>query len=140
MYKVLASMRQDMNEGWVWVTGLDIEPRSIIKIKNKDKNRKQSVYCEYLEIDANYIREYNQPPRVNIKADEKTLVINGWYRKSLGGIGTGQNHDLQITPASGLWGKFRASTGHPQIVVRLATWLAIISVALGLLGVCLAFK
>ena len=30
--------------------------------------------------------------------------------------------------------KIRANAGHPQIVVRLAVWLAIISVVLGLFG------
>jgi hypothetical protein len=58
----------------------------------------------------------------------------------LGGIETKKNHELEISRPNGLWGKFRASTGHPQVVVRLATWLAVISVALGVISIGLALR
>ena len=138
MYKVLASTRSDMNEGWVWLSNHDYAPRSIIKIKNKSNGT--VVYCEALEIDDNFTKEYNQSPRVNIDPTEKTIIINGWYRKRLGGIKTKESHDLEISEGNGLWSKFRASIGHPQVVVRLASWLGVISVALGVLGICLVFK
>jgi hypothetical protein len=133
MYKVLAAMHADMNEGWVWLTGSAFVPRSIVKITNKANNK--SVFCEHLEIDDNFINEYNQRPRVYIDPNEETAVINAWYRKRLGGIATKTRHDLQIVEANGWWRRFRANTGHPQAVVRLATWLAAISVALGVIGV-----
>ena len=138
MYKVLAAIRQDMNEGWVWLSQHDFAPRSVVKIRNKSNNK--VVYCEALEIDGNFRKEYNQSSRMNINMDDNTLVINGWYRSRLGGIDTKQCHDLEVSVANGFCGKFRASIGHPQIVVRLATWLAVISVALGVMGVCFAFK
>ena len=138
-------MHMDMNQGWVWLTGLGFVPRSIIKITNNANNK--SVYCECLEIDENFTKEYNLSPRVYIDPSEETAVINAWYRQRLGGIATKTNHDLQIVEANDWWGKFQANIGHPQIVVRLATWLAIISVALGFIGVglgalsiCLAYK
>ena len=138
MFKVLAATRQDMNEGWVWLSQHDFAPRSIVKIRSRVNNK--VVYCEALEIDENFIKEYNQNPRVSINQSESTIVVNGWYRNRLGGIGTKQDHDLEVSGANGFWGKFRASAGHPQVVVRLATWLAVISVGLGFLGVCLALK
>lgn len=138
MYKVLAATRADMNEGWVWLSNHKYDPRSIIQIRNE--LNKAVIYCEALEIDDNFIKEYNQIPRVPINGNENTIVMNGWYRNRLGGIEKKQNHDLVVSEANGFWGKFRASTGHPQVVVRLATWLAVISVALGLVGIGLAFK
>lgn len=138
MYKVLAATRADMNEGWVWLSGHNFVQRSIIKIHNNSNNA--VVYSEALEIDNNFTNEYNQSPRVHINGSENTIVINGWYRNCLGGIETKQNHELEISEANGFWGKFRASIDHPQVVVRLATWLAVISVGLSLLGICLAFK
>ncbi len=138
MYKVLASTRTDMNEGWVWLSNHGYAPRSIIKIKNNSNGA--VVYCEALEIDDNFSKEYNQPPRLNIDPTEKTIIINGWYRKHLGGIATKESHDLEVWEENRLWGRFRASIGHPQVVVRLATWLGVISVALGILGIILAFK
>ncbi len=137
MYKVLASMRTDMNEGWVWLSDHSYAPRSIIKINNKSNGA--VVYCEALEIDDNFIKEYNQPPRLNIDPAEKTIIMNGWYRKRLGGIETKKSYDLEVSEANGFWGRFRASTGHPQVVVRLATWLGVISVVLGIFGIGLAF-
>lgn len=98
------------------------------------------VYCECLEIDDNFINEYNKPPRISIKHNESTLVINAWYRKRLGGIKTKTSHDLEVTSANGLWGKLRSNTGHPQVIVRMAIWLALLSVGLGILGVGLSLK
>ena len=138
MYKVLAATRTDMNEGWVWLSEHDFVPRSIVRIKNR--SNRAVVYCEALEIDDNFIEEYNQPPRVGISRDEKTIIMNGWYRNRLGGIETKNNYALEISAANGWWGKFRASTGHPQVVVRLATWLGVISVALGIVSIALAFR
>ena len=122
-----------MNEGWVWLTGFEFGPRSVIKITNKANNK--SVFCERLEIDDNFTKEYNKTPRVFIDRNEKTAIINAWYRKRLGGIPTRTSHNLQIAEVNGWWGKFRANTDHPQMVVRLATWLATISVALGVISV-----
>jgi len=127
-----------MNEGWVWLSEHDFVPRSIVRIKNR--SNRAVVYCEALEIDDNFIEEYNQPPRVGISRDEKTIIMNGWYRNRLGGIETKNNYALEISAANGWWGKFRASTGHPQVVVRLATWLGVISVALGIVSIALAFR
>lgn len=135
MYMVLAALRSELNEGWVWLTDAGFEQRSVVKITNR-KNGK-SIYCENLRIDRNFLFEYNKRPRISIKKNEKTVVMNEWYRKRLGEIETQKKHDLQIVSANVLWGKFRACIGHPQVVVRLATWLALISVALGGFGVIL---
>ncbi len=136
MYRVLAALRSELNEGWVWLTDAGFEPRSIVKITNR-KNYK-TIYCECLSIDNNFQFEYNKRPRISIKKNEKTIVMNEWYRKRLGGIKTQERHDLQIVSANFLWGKFRACIGHPQVVVRLATWLALTSVVLGGFGVVLS--
>ena len=135
MYKVLASTRLDMNKGWVWVTDKVYPQRSVIQIKN-NKNG-QSIYCECLEIDKNFKKEYNQSPRIHIQDNQDTIIINAWYRERLGDIETKKIHDLKIKKVNNWWGKFRANIGHPQIIVRLATWLAIISIGLGLFSVIL---
>jgi len=132
MYKILAATRVDMNEGWVWISDRNFQPRSVIKITYKKNNK--SIYCEALKIDENFIKEYNQPPRYNINANENTIVMNDWYRKRLGGIKTKQKYDLEISVKNTWWGKLRASTGHPQIVVRHAIWFAFIGLVLGVLS------
>lgn len=136
-YKVLASMHTEMNEGWVWVSNENFRPRSVIKIKHK--NNKKSVYCEHLKIDDNFINIYNASIKEKINRIERTIVISQWYRGKLD-IDTKGRYDLQITPANCLWGRFRACTDHPQLVVRLSINLAILSVVLGILSICPVFN
>lgn len=138
MYKVLASKYEDMNQGWVWIKGGKFPPRSIIKVTNNKNNK--SIFCEYLEIDTNFINKYNQPGRLSIDSNENTIVLNAWYRNKLGAIETKINHDLQIKESNNWNGKFHASIQHPQVIVRLATHLASISIMLGLLSIFLTFK
>lgn len=133
MLRVYAAQREDMNEGWVWLKKLGLPQRSIVRIKNTENGR--TVCCEALQIDENFLREYNQPPRKEITDPDKSLVMNAWYRIRLGGLLTETDYRLEVSQANNLCGKLRASLRHPQIVVRLATGLGIISVALGLLGV-----
>jgi len=133
-YKVLSALHDELNQGWVWITNPGFESRSVVKITNSDK----ASYCECLEIDDNYISIYNKPPRVNIDRNQPTLTINDWYRKKLGSITTKTVHELEVKAANGWWGKLRAILQHPQIVVRMAMWLAIISVTLGAISVILA--
>jgi hypothetical protein len=136
MYRVLVALRQDMNEGWVWLSDGEFnEPRSIIRITNKENGKR--IFCECLQIDDNFLKEYNQPHRISIKKDDNVIVMNEWYRRQLGGIEPKATHNLEICAANNFWGRFMASVGHPQVVVRLATWLALISVALGFIGVFL---
>lgn len=137
-YRVLASLRDELNQGWVWVTNSGLESRSVVKITNKKTNK--TIYCECLEIDENYIFVYNNPPRENIDKNKATITISAWYRKRLGGINTKTNQELEIRTANSWVGKLRANLQHPQVVVRMATWLALISVGLGTLGVCLSLK
>lgn len=134
-YRVLASLREDLNQGWVWVTNTGLDSRSVVRITNK-KNGK-SVYCESLEIDDNYLFAYNNRPRENIDKTKPTITVSSWYRIKLGGINTKTNHELEVRAANSWWGKTRANLQHPQVVVRMATWLGIISVGLGVIGIVL---
>lgn len=129
IYKVFASLREDLNEGWVWLKKSNVPPRSIICIKNKTNNKK--IYCEALQIDDNYLKIYNNSPRKIICDPDNAIVINGWYRRLLGNIITKQDHELLIVEANYFWGKMRAAQQHPQLVVRLAIWMAILSIILG---------
>ena len=40
-YRVLAALRDELNQGWVWVTNSGLESRSVVKITNL-KNEKSS--------------------------------------------------------------------------------------------------
>jgi hypothetical protein len=133
--KVFASLRDDAHQGWVWLQKPDLPARSIVKITNPKSGR--TVYCESLQIESNFLEEYNQKPRVPITDPSSSIVLNGWYRAFLGGIATQSEYDLSVKLANGPWGKFRACTHHPQAVVRVAAWLGLLSIVLGLISVFL---
>lgn len=135
--KLFASMREDVQQGWVWLQDPSLPSRSIVKIKNS--NNGKVVYCEALQIDSNFLTAYNEPGsrRLKISAPQESLVINGWYRAALGGLSTQTEATLSIKASNTWWGKFKACTHHPQTVVRVAAWLGLVSVILGLLGAAL---
>ena len=136
-YKVLASLREDMNEGWVWIANSKFEPRSVVKIKNHTNGK--YIYCECLEIDSNYISIYNNPKRLRINEKENIITINSWYRIKLGSIKTKNIYDIEIKSANNFYGKFMSCMHHPQIVVRMATILAGLSIIMGIVSLLISF-
>lgn len=146
-FKIYPALREDMNEGWVWLGGYNHLPnRSIIKITNC-KNSKYS-FCEICKIEdkkddkeGNFVRRYNRKcgGRIPIKDEKSALVISAWYRGKLGITEEKKEKhaelEIDIEPEPyGYLGKICACLHHPQNVVRVGTWLGIIGVALGVLA------
>jgi hypothetical protein len=133
--QIFAAREEDAHQGWVWLQNPSLPARCVVKITNP-ANRK-SVYCEACQIEGNFLRKYNQFPRITIDNPASAIVIGGWYRHLLGELRTRTDVGLKVQPCHwgwGWWWKFRACFGHPQIVVRLATWLGVIGVVLGIIG------
>ena len=133
-YKLLASLKDDMNQGWIWISHPSIANRSIVEVIVERK----SIYCEALMIDHNYKEAYKSGWTYNLPSDSPIITINSWYRKKLGIEKTNTEYELKIKPANHFFGKFSACYQHPQIVVRVATWLGAISVLLGVVSVTIA--
>lgn len=133
--KIFAALREDTQQGWVWLQDSSLQARSIVKITNPTNGN--VVYCEALQIDKNFLNTYNQSPRINIDKPHATLVINGWYRAALGGLSTQSEVSLSVKTSNFWWGKFKACTDHPQIIVRVAAWLGAIGLSLGVVGLVL---
>lgn len=142
-YSIYASLREDINSGWVWVNIPKFRQRAVVSIYNP-VNRKK-VYCEVLRIDDNFLSFYNPKDhskdqgRIQIIKDNPTLVINEWYRKMLGDLNTQTECNLCIEEAENPWGKFHSCIQHPQVVVRVATWLGLISIGLGVISLIISF-
>jgi hypothetical protein len=135
-YQVFAAMSRDINEGWVWVSDPQVAQRPIIRIENK--NNGKHVFCECLRIDENFRAEYSPPNdistrRLQLPKTGNVVAMNEWYRKKLG-VGTQAEYELEIKGARHCWDRLRANFDHPQVVVRLATQLALLSVGLGIIG------
>lgn len=133
--KLFAALREDTQQGWVWLQDSSLPARSTVKITNPANGN--VVYCEALQIDKNFLCAYNQSPRINIDNPQPALVINGWYRAALGGLLTQSEVSLSIRPSNCWWGKFKSCIDHPQIIVRVAAWLGVIGLFLGVVGLIL---
>ncbi len=133
--KIYRCLDDDISEGFVWLKRSGLTSRSVVKITNPTADR--SVFCEALQLENNFLREYNKSPRVTIDSPDLAIVMSAWYRARLGNLETQQDYNLTIKPANGCWGKLRSCMQHPQIVIRIAVWLGVISVALGVVGVVL---
>jgi hypothetical protein len=132
--RIFASLHADIAEGFIWLEKPGLPPRSVVKVTSPGKD---SVYCEALQFDQNFLNHYNQPPRHRIADRQSAVVMSGWYRARLGGLETQKDYALKIDLANGPYGKLRACWNHPQLVVRIATWLGVLSVVLGILGLAL---
>lgn len=139
-FQIFAATTEDLNQGWVWIGSSAVADRQVVRIHNPTTGKK--VYCEALAIDENFIRGYNQPPRISIKdwQTETALVISGWYRDRLGGLATKSDADLNINPVKGWYSQLRAALDHPQIVVRIATILALCSILFSIIGIIFSIK
>jgi hypothetical protein len=133
--KLFAALREDTQQGWVWLQDASLPARSVVKITNPENGK--TVYCEALQIENNFLSAYNQSPRISITEPEASLVISGWYRAGLGDLSTQADVPLKIKPSNCWWGKFKACTDHPQIIVRVAVWLGAIGLILGIVGLVL---
>jgi hypothetical protein len=135
MFKVFASTVEEAQQGWVWLESSSLPPRSIVKLTNIATGN--TLYCEALQIDENFLHHYNKPQRISITSPASSIVMNGWYRSKLGNLVKQSTAQISIKPANGHCGRFMACAHHPQVVVRVAAWLGLISVTLGIIGVLL---
>jgi hypothetical protein len=136
-YDIYAALSDDDKDGWVWLQEPHLPPFTPIEIHNPKTGR--SVYCECRLIDENFLRNYNQRPRVVIEDAAKALVISGWYRDALGGIETarhsGHRAQLKIRRLRLLgWRQVRCACHHPDAIARIGTRLGILGAWLGFIG------
>jgi hypothetical protein len=134
LLKIYAAQAADVSQGWVWLGGHGRLDRSVVKLSIRGTGK--SVHCEALSIDGNFLREYNQPWRIQIDDPAVALVAAEWYRRRLG-LETQTDAEIDVKLAKGYWAKVRACLDHPQVVVRLPTILGLWSVVLAAIGVAL---
>ncbi|HIF5590173.1 TPA: hypothetical protein ACX3CV_004615, partial [Vibrio parahaemolyticus] len=134
-YYVLASLAEDINSGWCWIKGSEISNRSLVQIKNNTNGK--SVVCEALSVDRNFEKKYGDSISSQTNKDllgkSNVVLMNAWYREKLGIDKTQSSQDLQISFVT-KWcvGKrIKACTMHPQVAVRLSTWLGLVGIFVG---------
>jgi len=135
-YSVLWALREDFNEGWIWIRDSDLRARvelsrPIVRIRVG----KKTAYCEAVWAGESYFNRFRAAAG-DIAPSSRVVFISDWYRRRLG-IATGEaDLDIQFSrrPLSRAVWRLLACFQHPQVVVVLATSLGIIGVGLGVMG------
>jgi hypothetical protein len=140
-YIVHSSLRDDMNEGWIWIRNLKDDLEGKRRIVRVTAETGKSTFCEALYADDWYMEKWNErwkvTPQAVPHADDKLAFISSWYRRRLG-IGLGHENltiEYGKNPAGPFLWQLHVCLQHPQIVVVLATVLAIVGLGLGILAV-----
>jgi hypothetical protein len=128
MYKIYAALHSESRTGKVW-NNEKLNNR-LIKIINVENNK--SVIVSNRRIDSNFEKKYNDNPRFTL--EESALVIDEFYRNKLGVFSTQEIKVLTINPVAKwqICDNLRYLYEHPDDVVRITFWLAIISIGLSI--------
>lgn len=115
-----------------------LQSRETFKISNL--TARKSIYCEAISAGDNYQKRHVKQVGCQIEDQSTALIINQWYRMKLGIVKTQVIEHLEIIPCNNPWGQLRASLDHPQNIVRIASQLCILSVVLGIIGICFGLR
>lgn len=128
MYKIYAALHSESRTGKVW-NNEKLNNR-LIKIINLEN--KKSIIVSNRRIDFNFEKKYNQKPRFTL--EESSLVMDEFYRNKLGIFSTQEVKFLIINPVAKwqICDNLRYLYEHPDDVVRITFWLAIISIGLSI--------
>lgn len=136
-FRIHTALHEETNNGWIWALYPQLQPRSVVQIKNLATKR--SVHCEYREIDKFFLRRFNQSKmdQANqMTVDENPMVIGLWYRNALGIQGIGMDVDLELNAERfKALGIVRSGSQHPDMISRLATRLGVLGVWLGITSI-----
>lgn len=138
-FKVFTSLHDEMYDGSVWLPqSQKVASRQVVRLKNKRTGR--MAWCEAKELDNEYVSRYNEDCSegdLRLEVNGHNVVIPKWHRTKLGiresrdtGFPESSYLDVDRRSYFGLYRLFACLT-HPQNAVRLATWLALLSLALG---------
>lgn len=135
-YYVLKVLSEDIHSGHCWIKNQELKTRGLISIKNIENGKK--VILEGLAIEKDYKKHYfeknNSTTNKEIINNNKSILqISSWYRKKLGIEKTQKEYDLSIRPIKGcdIVSRIRSCINHPQLAVRIGTWLGCIGVIIG---------
>lgn len=81
-----------------------LSTRSIVKISNGTSGH--AIFCEALQIDNDFLKQYNKGVRTKSEQPRAVIVMSLWYRDKLGNLEVQKNYPLRIEPASSWFGWF----------------------------------
>ena len=144
-YEVHQSLREDLNEGSIWL----LDPSLCPQIRNKRRIVKisrgaASVCCEALYATEDYLGRRRWGGKDQKHPGHRMIFLSGWYRAHLRIDGPpGTRAELKIdlgNYAQQLGWQVAACIDHPQVAVFLSTILGVIGLGLAFIAIFPAFK
>ncbi len=159
-YVVRQALCDEMESASVWITDTSLfDTRTAVLIEHWVDNKKiKSVCCECMVVDPTYRKRRDKVCEANgwrlfseaLQSDRairvgkqaaETIVMSAYYRsrldvKNRSGDSSYTPAMLRIVPIKrhDVYHRIQVCLNHPQIAVRMATWIGIIGAALGVLG------
>lgn len=136
LYHVRHALHEESKEGWIWVFPDPGGSGPHVRLKRLEPIR--TIVTEIRVIDSNFRFRYSNSDRTRSLPDgEAIIVINEHYRDKLK-IGDAELMELDIVRLRSPFAGMISGIQHPQTVVRTATWLGVLSLALGILSLLIA--
>lgn len=135
--KVFAALHEDSNAGWIWIPeakGISSRDHIIVVVTGSQKK----VTCVCRTLDKNFQSHYNNQPFTKKLQDlSRSIVLPAYYRDLLGKLETDEDYEFEIRKVWRLNYPKRifALVQHPDNAIRIATWLALWSLVLGIGGI-----
>jgi hypothetical protein len=151
-YELHLAISEDIASGWIWVQTNSAELRKLLDAHRpvaKVSCAKASVYCEVLNADEYDLKRFNEIYNKHALSEvsstpKERVFINHWYRNKLGIGALKAGSTLNISFKFNLnlmgesWYQANACMAHPQVIVRVAAWVGLVALGLGLFGAGLA--
>ncbi len=155
-YELHLAISEDIASGWMWVETKNTDLRELLNAHRpiaKVSYKNAAVFCEVLCADSYDLKRFDEfyekhgltQVSSSGKAEQKNRVfINHWYRNKLGivDVAAGGSLDISFKFRDSLvgetWYQANACMAHPQVIVRVATWVGLVALGLGVFGAGLA--
>jgi len=137
--QIYKSIYEESNEGWIWISSMNgIKSRQLIHVKNTQTDK--SIYVSCRIIDNDFIKIYNAGNNRKKMNLNNSMVISSYYRDLLE---INENVDIstfeiKLIEKKQICKKIQFLTKHPDLALRLATELAIISVTIGFVSILIS--
>lgn len=137
-YNILPAFWEENNEGWIWINKNEsVNSHDCVSITRKDNGKK--LYTMARIIDNNLRSRWSEKHNNN-SLPGNPIIISEYYRSRLS-LQLESDIELCIVKIKYQW-LYKIivfACYHPNDVVKISTWLGIISIILGAISMLIAF-
>ena len=132
VYHIFAALHEEAKDGWVWLSPATVLTADFVRIRNPRVNK--LIVCEGRAVDRNFRNFYqSREGTVALPDSGNFVVMNAAFRAQLEILQS--ELPLEIDGTTSIKDRYlRALLHHPDAAIRLSATLALVSLAIGFLG------